>query len=102
MGEAMGPNTIAALHAGADHMEEYIAEIEGRCGNAVTTAAAASLAEAEDAEEEELRALRAARLLALKDAKALARFGVGVKLISQSDWRREVVDMSQSRVSLKS
>jgi len=61
--------------------------------------ASASQAEIEDEEEAELRALRAARLQALKEEKASARFGVGVKHIGQSDWRREVVDMSQSRVS---
>jgi hypothetical protein len=98
MGEAMGPNTIAALHAGADHMKEYIAELEGRSGGDATMASA-SQAEIEDEEEAELRALRAARLQALKEEKASARFGVGVKHIGQSDWRREVVDMSQSRVS---
>ena len=110
----MGPNTVAALHLGADHMLEQLALREANGGGAEAGAAVAAAADAEEAppsgevglaavsgaavhEEDEaavLRAIREARRAELKAARAAARFGAGVQLIDKVDWQREVVDGS--------
>lgn len=111
MGEAMGPNTVAALHLGADHMIEQLEAREApnerntailstsspiTAGGEVGLAAVGAETVNDDDEAAVLKALRDARRAELKRERAAARFGVGVKLIGEADWQREVVDMSCS------
>ena len=103
MGERMGPNTIAALHAGADQMVELYGEAVGAPSGDGGGGGGGSGSDNDDDDEYDfddegvLAALREARLADIHASQAAkTRFGAGVKLIAKQDWQREVVDMSAS------
>eukprot|EP00618_Florenciella_parvula_P025480 CAMPEP_0119465856 /NCGR_PEP_ID=MMETSP1344-20130328/789_1 /TAXON_ID=236787 /ORGANISM="Florenciella parvula, Strain CCMP2471" /LENGTH=201 /DNA_ID=CAMNT_0007498141 /DNA_START=216 /DNA_END=821 /DNA_ORIENTATION=+ len=80
MGEAMGPNTVGALHAGADFMAGQMAPTTDR-----TDASAA---------EDEFLQLREKRKADMQAVQA-SRFGGSALLIGKNDWQREVVTASK-------
>ena len=92
----MGPNTYAALHAGADHMVEVEKGMAKLAAAENGEGAQKRFEPREPTEAEVLSLLRAQRRSELVASKRRARFGGGVKLIDSRDWQREVVDCSLS------
>ena len=110
MGERMGPNTMGALHAGADYMaeQEYMAQAAEFVADAIIAEGEQEQAETggsifeparlarDDDDAEALEKIRERRLAELKTSRASARYGSGVKVLQKTDWAREVVEASKA------
>ena len=85
MGERMGPNTVAAFHAGADFMRDQEAD----------DASSDDEAYLDDAALAQFRDVRVAEISASREAAA--RAARRIERIAKDDWRHRVVDASAGR-----
>ena len=85
MGERMGPNTVAAFHAGADFMRDQEADDASSDDDAYL----------DDAALAQFRDVRVAEISASREAAA--RAARRIERIAKDDWRHRVVDASAGR-----
>ena len=86
MGEKMGPNTVAAFHAGADFMAAKLAEEEDESSDDEALLAGAPL-----------ESYGQARMAELRKQQERRNKPPGAVLVDPTAWRRLVVDASSDR-----
>ena len=86
MGEKMGPNTLAAFHAGADFMQAKLAAEEDESSDDEALLAGAPL-----------ESYGQARMAELREAAERRNKPPGAVLVDPTAWRRLVVDASSDR-----